>query len=69
MKVDEHANDDSLSIPSSTKCKTETHVLIEIASHLRLTFLRWKGFSRADAATIEKILLFLCVSFFHGHRG
>ena len=37
--------------------------LIEIASYLRLTFLRWKGFSRSDAATMKKILVFLCVSF------
>ena len=36
---------------------------IEIASYLRLTFWGWKGFSRADAASMKKALLFLCVSF------
>ncbi len=36
---------------------------IEIASYLRLTFRGWKGFSRADAASMKKALLFLCVSF------
>ena len=44
------------------KAKSFNNASIEIASYLRLTFLEWKRFSRADAAIMKRIFLFLCVS-------